>query len=82
MGLAVLWHVFVIGVAILVVAIVVNGLAIAAGVSTWYGFLEAVQAQGLLQAIRRERPFSLLFLLLLYPFILGLTGYGLARWLM
>jgi hypothetical protein len=35
--------------------------------------------QGLWTAIRHERALSLLFLFLVYPFLLGLTGYGLTR---
>jgi hypothetical protein len=71
----------VIGVAILVVAIVANGLATTAGVSTWYGFLGAIRDQGPWAAIREEKVTSLLFLFLAYHLILGLTGYVATRWL-
>jgi hypothetical protein len=81
MGFALIWQAFVIGVAILVVAILVNVLATVGGVSTWYGFLADIRDHGLLAAIRNEGVLSLLFLFLLYPLLLGLTGYFVTRWL-
>jgi hypothetical protein len=81
MGFTLIWQAFVIGVAILVVAILVNALATAAGISTWYGFLGDIREEGPLTAIRNEGILSLLFLFLLYPLVLGLTGYFVTRWL-
>jgi hypothetical protein len=72
---------WVVGLAILVVAIAANALATMAGLSTWYGFFGAIQDHGLVAALRKERLISLLFLFLLYPFALGLAGYAFARWL-
>ena len=79
--MSVIWQVFAVGVAILAVAIVANGLATAVGLSTWYGFLGAIRDQGLGGALREERIASLVFLFVAYPLILGATGYGVTRWL-
>jgi hypothetical protein len=76
-----IWQVPLIGVGILVVAIIANGLAMAVGWTTWYGFIGAIQEEGMLAALRSAGLPSLLFLFVLYPAILGLTGYWLTRWL-
>jgi hypothetical protein len=81
MGFTLIWHAFLIGVAILGVAILVNALATLGGVTTWYGFLGDIREEGPLTAIRSEGIGSLLFLFLLYPLVLGLTGYFVTRWL-
>jgi hypothetical protein len=81
MGFTLIWQAFVVGVAILGVAILVNALATLGGVTTWYGFLAGIREEGLLAAIRNEGILSLLFLFLLYPLVLGLTGYFVTRWL-
>jgi hypothetical protein len=70
-----------VGVAILVVAIVANAAATAVGLSTWYSFIEAIREDGPVTALRNERAASLLFLFLLYPLVLGLTGWAFSRWL-
>ncbi len=81
MTIALIWQVLLIGLGILVVAIIANGLATAAGLTTWYGFIAATQEEGLLAAIRNAGIPSLLFLVLLYPMILGLAGYWMTQWL-
>lgn len=81
MALTSVVQVFAIGVGVLAVAILVNALAVAAGLTTWYAFIAAIQDEGLWPAILHERIPTLFFLFLLYPFILGLTAYGLTRWL-
>jgi hypothetical protein len=76
-----IWQVPLIGAGILVVAIIANGLATAVGLTTWYGFIAAIQDEGIPAAFRSAGAPSLLFLFVLYPSILGLTGYWLTRWL-
>jgi hypothetical protein len=73
------------GTAILVVAILLNLLANALGLATWYDFLTAVSQQGIGEGLRRMRAVDYVFLIVLYPFMLGLAAYlafylsGLAR---
>jgi hypothetical protein len=67
------------GLAILVVAILVNGIAQALGVTTWYRFIEILMVQGIWEAITSQGIGSLVFLFMLYPLILGLTGFWIAR---
>ena len=74
-----IWHIYLTGITILVVAIIVNGLAQVAGVTTWYGFISSIQTQGFIQATRNESILSIGFLFVLYPGILGMTGYFLVR---
>ncbi len=63
------------GTAILVVAILLNLLANLFGLATWYDLLNAVSQQGMVEALRRLRAVDFLFLILLYPFMLGLAAY-------
>lgn len=64
------------GVAILVVAILLNLLANLLGLATWYDFLGAASQRGLTEALRGLKIWDYLFLILLYPFSLGLAAYA------
>jgi hypothetical protein len=64
------------GLAVLVVAILLNILANLLGISTWYDFLQAVSQEGFIGAVRRLKAMEYIFLLLLYPFMLGLAAYA------
>lgn len=74
-----IWQVFVVGLGILFVAIIANMLANVLGLTTWYAFIENIGKLGLWEALSKEKIFSLLFMFVLYPLILGATGYYLAR---
>lgn len=63
------------GLVILVVAILLNLLANLLGLSTWYDFLNSVSQRGFLEAARRLKAFDYLFMIVLYPFLLGLGAY-------
>ncbi|GEM_PF-1065636 len=80
MDVSLIWQIFITGIAILVVAIVVNSIAHIAGISTWYGFIDAINKNGLLNTLKTESVLSLLFLFLLYPYMLGLTGFYITKW--
>jgi hypothetical protein len=64
------------GLAVLVAAILLNILANLLGISTWYDFLQAVSQGGFTEAVRRLNALEYIFLLLLYPFMLGLAAYA------
>jgi len=66
--------VFAVGFGILVAAIVVNFLANYLGIETWHSFLSLIQKIGLLSAIK-EKWQHLIFLVFIYPFVLGLAAY-------
>lgn len=65
---------YLIGLAILIVAIIANYLAAKLGVSTWYSFLNEITEQGLKETISTKWP-HLFFLIIIYPAILGATAY-------
>ena len=80
MDVSLIWQIFITGIAILVVAIGVNSIAHIAGLATWYGFIDTINKNGLMNSLKTESVISLLFLFLLYPYILGLTGYYITKW--
>ncbi len=63
------------GLTVLVGAIVVNLLAEAVGLATWYDFLKAVPAVGVQNALGALTLLDAFFLLGLYPALLGLFAY-------
>ena len=63
-------HIIIVGFAILVGAIIINFLAGLLGLATWYTFLLEFKQKGFSQGI-----FSLLFLFVIYPLLLGVIGY-------
>ena len=67
--------IFVTGASVLLAAIIVNIIATWIGVITWYGFVEIVGEQGFLNAFEKAGLFSIVFLFLIYPLILGAIGY-------
>jgi arginine exporter protein ArgO len=67
----ILVKIFLVGLVILVGAIVINALAAALGLSTWYTFLSGITQHGLLPSLRQARLVDLLFLFILYPVGLG-----------
>jgi hypothetical protein len=70
-----LLKIYLAGMAVLVAAIGLNLLANLLGLSTWYDFLGTVSQQGLMAALRRLSVLDYLFLIVLYPFLLGLAAY-------
>lgn len=72
------FQIFVAGTGILAVAIFVNFLANFLGVETWYGFIAEVRKNGFWESIKTAWP-HLLFLVFIYPFVLGLAGYFLFK---
>lgn len=71
-------QIFIIGIGILIVAIVVNIFATLMGLETWYSFIIYAQKNGLAHSLSAKWP-HLLFLVFIYPFILGLTAYYLFK---
>jgi hypothetical protein len=70
-----LMKIYLAGMAVLVAAIGLNLLANLLGLSTWYDFLGAVSQEGLMAALRRLSVLDYLFLIVVYPFLLGLAAY-------
>lgn len=67
-------HIFIVGVVILVGAIIINLIASALGLSTWFKFVADVQADGF-AAFAKQGILSLLYLFVIYPAVLGALGY-------
>lgn len=64
---------YIIGLAILITAILANILASKLGLLSWYDFLNLLSSKGI-QSLKTVRFLDYLWLLLLYPFTLG-VGY-------
>jgi len=69
-----LLHIYLAGIVVLVIAILINLLAQKLGIITWYGFLENITRHGFSQTIISKWP-HLIFLLIIYPLILGAAAY-------
>ncbi|MDY2587870.1 DUF7672 family protein [Winogradskyella aquimaris] len=66
---------YIIGIAILIIAILANGIIIKLGINSWYGFIELMSKQGL-SAFNSISIIDALWLFIGYPIVLGL-GYWL-----
>jgi hypothetical protein len=62
--------IFIIGIAILVTAIVLNIIAKLLNVSTWYDFI---------QNKTLNNPLEIIWLFIIYPFVLGLVAYAINK---
>lgn len=70
-----LLKIYLCGWAVLLAAVLLNAAAPLLGLSTWYDFLKTASQLGFFEALRKTQPASLLFLILFYPFALGLAAY-------
>ncbi len=64
---------YLIGICILLIAIVANGLVLKLGIKTWYEFIGLLSEHGL-SAFSKIEVFDYLWLFIGYPFVLAL-GY-------
>ncbi|MBX9782409.1 MAG: hypothetical protein K2X48_03850 [Chitinophagaceae bacterium] len=71
--------IYIIGIAILLIAIVANVLAGILGLMSWYDAVTSLQKQGW-AALKEWRLMDYIWLFAVYPFILGL-GYVAGNWL-
>jgi hypothetical protein len=71
----VLLRVYLVGLAVLAGAIVVNVLAGAVGLKTWYDVLKPIPELGVIAVARTLTLPDILFLFVLYPALLGLCAY-------
>ena len=67
--------VFLTGWVILIVAIGLNFLAGRLGITTWYPFFDDANKMGILKAFEKTSLLSKIFLLGIYPALLGLFSY-------
>jgi hypothetical protein len=77
-GPSLLFRIYRAGIAILVGAIIMNVAAGALGLATWYTFLTAA-GRGAAAAVRSLRAVDWLFLLIIYPGLLGACAYPVLR---
>ena len=68
---------YIIGLAILIIAILANGIIAKIGLKSWYGFIELLSKDGS-SAFSKLNIFDYLWLFIAYPFILGI-GYWLGE---
>lgn len=69
------WKGYVVGIAILLVAIILNSLASKLGILTWYGLIMDISKRGIIGAIKNTRFLSLFFMFVIYPFTLGIVAF-------
>ena len=74
-----LWRIYLAGLVILAGAVVVNIVAGAIGVKTWYEVLKPIPEEGIKAVVRTVAVWDVLFLFVLYPALLGLFGYLVLR---
>ncbi len=67
-------QIFITGIGILIVAIILNMLARALNILTWYDFFNKISKKGFKETIKDYWP-HLFFLVFLYPFLLGAFAY-------
>jgi hypothetical protein len=70
-----LLKIFLAGLVVLIAAVVLNLLANVIGLPTWYSFLNQASEQGFYPAVHDLKAIEFLFLILLYPLLLGLAAY-------
>lgn len=71
-----------IGIGILIVAVLLNFVANYFGWSTWYDYLTSIQSNGWKSTHQHTDWWSLIFMYVCYPFLLGLTAYLVTKWLL
>jgi hypothetical protein len=74
------WQIIILGLAILIVAIVVNLLSNSFGILTWYNFLALIAKQGFKETVKKSWM-HLPFLLVIYPIILGATAFYIQKFI-
>ncbi|NNC45586.1 MAG: hypothetical protein HKN99_06870 [Winogradskyella sp.] len=65
---------YIIGIAILVIAIIANALIIKLGIKSWYDFLQLLGSDGL-STLNRMTALDYIWLFIGYPLVLGLGYY-------
>jgi hypothetical protein len=65
---------YIIGICILIVAILANGIIMKFGIKSWYDFIELLNQYGR-NAFTKINVFDYLWLLIGYPLVLGLGYY-------
>jgi len=68
-----------IGFGILLGAILINIIANLIGLSSWYTLINNIVQLGFIDTIKQTNIISIIFLIIIYPFLLGLIGYKLIK---
>lgn len=69
------------GIIILISAILFNLISSYLKVSNWYSFLNQAREIGFIQSLSQQNLFSLIFLFLIYPLLLGLAVFLIVSYL-
>ena len=67
-------RIYTIGLAILIIAIIANGIVVKLGLKSWYDFINLLTDQGL-SALKEISIIDYFWLLIGYPLVLGLGYY-------
>jgi hypothetical protein len=71
----ILLRIYLVGLAVLIAAVALNLLSNLFGLATWYSFLNQIAQRGFVPAVQELKAYEILFLILIYPLLLGLTAY-------
>jgi len=74
-----LFKLFLAGWGIIITAIVFNAIALSLEIVTWYSFLEEINKMGFYKAFLELTIPSKLFLMVIYPLVLGLISFLILR---
>ncbi|MTE26732.1 DUF7672 family protein [Winogradskyella ouciana] len=67
-------RIYIIGLAILIIAIIANGIVVKLGLKSWYDFINLLTDQGI-SALKEISIIDYFWLLIGYPLVLGLGYY-------
>lgn len=66
-------RIYIIGLAVLLIAIIANGIIVKIGIKSWYDFIELLTSQGM-EALKKASFIDYIWLFIGYPLVLGF-GY-------
>jgi hypothetical protein len=68
--------IFTAGWILLLGAMIINAVAFGLNLSSWYSFIGEIGEKGLLKSLLDQSFWSVLFLFIIYPLLLGLLTYA------
>jgi hypothetical protein len=76
MNIEIIGKIIILGYVILASAIILNVIANAINIATWYELIENIMQKGIIDAITKQKIISTIFQFIIYPAILGVVAYN------